>query len=639
MIWSTVGPCNTSLSVASDCLEARGGGFDSQRSSTWQDEGQYDLGLNNLLGYSGGADYGFDTVGLGYNNASGPTLPHQIVAEIKSDSFWFGLLGMGFQPTNFTGYANPQASFADTLASNGTIASRSWSYTAGAYYRLKSVFGSLIFGGYDAARFTPNNVVFTMTGDNLRDIVLYVRGIASTASSGNTTLMSTPEKVFIDSTVVDFWLPVDVCQKFESTFGLTYNSNLNRYFVNESSHSTLLSQNPNVTFTLADQQSGGHTVDLVLPYAAFDLNLSAPLINSSTPQRYFPLRQGQNDSMYTLGRAFLQEAYVTADYETRTFNVSQCVFDVNAQSQILAIPRDMPVPVSGGAAGPSGNGTGGGTGTGGSGGGGGGGGGSSGTGGALSAGAIAGIVIGSVLLLLLLLLFCCCCVPVGPFARFNYHRRRAARAAAAGEKPSGSGSGSPVYEIDSGKRIDPNASAYSAQASGLASEVPGQDAKVEIAGRPIMHPQELEAEVPASFVPVGHPAVVAPAGGIGRGTGSGHSGSNADSSDGTRTSQQVSSLEPSPESAAAKLLKRSPQGSGSGTDSENVISPQSPTAPGGQGGFASWNERRRERRMNANGSRDEGGVPGISVSSPTDTEVSGWTPDTDSPVMARGRGF
>jgi hypothetical protein len=94
------------------------------------------------------------------------------VAETQPDTFWFGILGLGFQPTNFSDYVNPQVSFSDTLVSNDSISSMSWSYTAGAYYRLKGIFGSLIFGGYDASRFTPNDLVFTMTGGNLRDIVL-----------------------------------------------------------------------------------------------------------------------------------------------------------------------------------------------------------------------------------------------------------------------------------------------------------------------------------------------------------------------------------------------------------------------------------------------------------------------------------
>ena len=51
--------------------------------------------------------------------------------------------------------------------------------------------------------------------------------------------------------------------------------------------------------------------------------------------------------MYTLSRAFLQETYITADYNTRTSNVSQAICGQNANSQIVAIPSDMPVPVSG----------------------------------------------------------------------------------------------------------------------------------------------------------------------------------------------------------------------------------------------------------------------------------------------------
>jgi hypothetical protein len=462
------------------------------------------------------------------------------------------MLGLGFQPTNFSNYGNPQASFSDTLESNGTISSKSWSYTAGAYYRLKSVFGSLIFGGYDASRFTPNNVVFTMTGDNLRDIVLYIRSVTSTTASGNTTLMSSPEKAFIDSTVADFWLPVSVCQEFEKAFGLQLDSATNRYLINSSTHDKLMSDNPNITFTLADQQSGGHTIDIVLPYASFDLNLSAPLVNNTS--MYFPLRQGQNDSMYTLGRAFLQEAYVTADYNTRTFNVSQCVFDPNAKPEILAIPSDMPTPVSGGPSGTGGGGSGVGNGAN--------------TGGRLSGGAIAGIVVGAVVVLVLIgIIFICCFRGIWCFGSHHEEEKR----------PS-----TPVHEIDSGKRIDPNASAYTAQASALTSEVSGNDAKVEIAGNPIMHPQELEAEVPMAYQsPRYH-----------------RFNDLSDSSEGTT---QVSSMIQSPEGQTTK-----PHNSGRrvvdipNSDSDELVSPTS---------------------------AGRGTMPNITVTSPADTHAT-WSPQT-----------
>ncbi len=483
------------------------------------------------------------------------------MAEIQSDTFWFGILGLGFQPTNFSDYGNPQASFSDTLVSNGTISSKSWSYTAGAFYRLKGIFGSLIFGGYDASRFTPNDVVFTMTGDNLRDIVLYVRTVTSTTSSGTTTLSSTPFKAFIDSTVVDFWFPVSVCQAFEKAFGLQIDNATGRYLLNTSTHNNLVSLNPNVTITLGDQEAGGHTVDLVVPYGAFDLNLTSPFINSTS--FYFPLRQGTSVSMYTLGRAFLQETYVTADYNTRTFNVSQAIFDQNANSQIIAIPSDMPVPVSGGGSNGTGSGNGSGNGRGsGSG---------SGSSGGLSGGAIAGIVIGIVVVLVIIggLFFCC--------------SRRMWCFAGRGEKrPS-----TPIHEIDSGKRLDPNASAYTAQASALTSEVPGQDAKVEIAGNPIMHPQELEAEVPISAYdnPIYH-------------------GDNGLSSSDDNTAY-VSSMSQGSSQGRAPEMREAGRGLSS---KDELISPSSPNAQT---------------------------MPNITVSSPTDTHMT-WSPQT--PVQHHGSG-
>jgi hypothetical protein len=99
-------------------------------------------------------------------------------------------------------------------------------------------------------------------------------------------------------------------------------------------HAALLAQNANVTFTLGNQTAGVN-VNITLPYSAFDLNVSSPIVPESTS--YFPLKRASNSTQYTLGRTFFQEAYVTADYDRRTFSVSQCAWVAGAQQKIVPI--------------------------------------------------------------------------------------------------------------------------------------------------------------------------------------------------------------------------------------------------------------------------------------------------------------
>lgn len=408
------------------------------------------------------AGTGFDTVGLGYTNTTGPTLQHQIVSEIVSDSWWFGILGLGFQPTNFTDYANPQPSFADSLYANGLMSSMSWSYTAGAYYRLKGVFGSLIFGGYDESRFTPNNVIFTMAPDNLRDLVVTIRSITSNSSSGVLEFMSTPQFAFIDSSVPELWLPKEVCDAFAQAFNLTFDSPTGLYLVGPSAHSSLLILNPTIKITLANQKSGGSTASIELPYAAFDLRIAPPILANRTSY-YFPIRQGKDETQYTLGRTFLQEAYVTAHYESRTFNVSQCVFTDPLQAKIIALPLVLyttPAPNPSANTTPPTN--------------------SSSSQMSLSKGAIAGISTGVLALLVVIL-----------YGIIMIHRRRIHAAAARREFSDMETHGQNPSQI----YVDEMATTGQA-------EMDGHDAKFEKFGNPIMIPQELEGVPVSSRAPV-----------------------------------------------------------------------------------------------------------------------------------------
>ena len=170
------------------------------------------------------------------------------------------------------------------------------------------MFGSLTFGGYDRSRFIPNSVPFYLASDTSRDLVVGLQSIHSTVTDGSNTqqhlLLPNPIFTFIDSTLPYIYLPTEACQTFEKNLGLVWNSTTNMYWVNETLHQNLLSKNLEFTFTIGDTKSGGPTVQIVLPYASFDLEISL----QSDIGRYFPLRRGFNDSQYTLGRTFLQEA-------------------------------------------------------------------------------------------------------------------------------------------------------------------------------------------------------------------------------------------------------------------------------------------------------------------------------------------
>jgi hypothetical protein len=157
--------------------------------------------------------------------------------------------------------------------------------------------GSLSLGGYDASRFATNNVTFQMYEDVARRFIVNLGSINIPAS--NTSLLSASILVYIDSTLPYLYLPLDVCNSFGEAFDLVWNSTDELYFFNNPS-----SAGANLTFTLSN--NAGDTVNIYLPFDAFNLTASAPLLDSS--RQYLPLKRAANDTQYTLGRTFLQEA-------------------------------------------------------------------------------------------------------------------------------------------------------------------------------------------------------------------------------------------------------------------------------------------------------------------------------------------
>lgn len=170
------------------------------------------------------------------------------------------------------------------------------------------------------------------------------------------SLLPSPIYSFIDSTVGQIWLPIAACRQFEEAFGLVYDNATELYLVSSDLHEKLLAQNANITFTIGGAKTGGPSVDLVFPYAAFDKTAKPPFRAIQNETRYFPLRRAQNETQYTLGRTFLQEAYIIVDHERMNFSVAAINWTDGSPAHLVPIlpigfkePSNSSSTISGGA--------------------------------------------------------------------------------------------------------------------------------------------------------------------------------------------------------------------------------------------------------------------------------------------------
>ncbi|KAI7226479.1 acid protease [Hortaea werneckii] len=349
--------CQGIMSDVSDCGDRRGVstingtgslGFQTNISSTWESIGIYKLEAEQtLFGNDNDALYGLDTVSVnlmdnpGQNSTS--KIDSQTVAGFATGDFWLGSLGLGSAQANFTTENENIPSLITSLKSKNLTGSTSFGYAAGASYASPRDYGSLVIGGYDKARNQGNNLTIPLGGpDNQTLGVGVVNILAENTANGTVSLWRDPTPMIatIDSTVSQLWLPQSVCDLFASTFSLDFDNTTGLYLVNETTHEQLLQSNPSISFMIGPNttdtsaSAAADNLNIVLPYAAFDLRADIPLYNSST--NYFPIRIAANESQYTLGRTFLQEAYLFVDWERQNMTISQ-VAHQNKTTEIVPV--------------------------------------------------------------------------------------------------------------------------------------------------------------------------------------------------------------------------------------------------------------------------------------------------------------
>lgn len=191
----------------------------------------------------------------------------------------------------------------------------------------------MTLGGYDANRFVPNNVSFELNPSQVPQVYINSISVANTSSSSDLVYATDRVSAIIDSSTPYLWLPKAACDRFAGALGLHYNDSLNLYTfeANNSQHELLKNSSLTFVFSLSDVSASPNIVNISLPYAAFDLELTFPAIPGTSSGAedstmfYFPLRQAANETQYTIGRVFLQESYLITDYERNNFSLHQAV--------------------------------------------------------------------------------------------------------------------------------------------------------------------------------------------------------------------------------------------------------------------------------------------------------------------------
>jgi hypothetical protein len=341
----------------SNCAELRGAqifdsaqspGFLSNTSSTWDWIGQYDIDLEDRLNYTARGIFGYERIALGSSGDTGILSANSsLVGGVADMAYYMGHVPLGVSKSKFGSQSQSLDPLIYQLRNTSQIPTMSFAYTAGAKYRLKSVLGQLILGGYDPTRFEPNtnDFSFSFSADPTRLLTVGVDSIIATNTlQGTQSLSSSAHFSLIDSTTSMLWLPRDICDAFETSFGLKYDPKTDLYLINDTMRDQLRARNPSVAIKVIDSLEGAATnfTNIELPYSAFDLQASYPYYENAT--NYFPIRRAANESQYTLGRTLLQEAYIIVDYERANFTLAQAAFPnpLPPAAIVAILPQDAP---------------------------------------------------------------------------------------------------------------------------------------------------------------------------------------------------------------------------------------------------------------------------------------------------------
>ncbi|KAK4448427.1 eukaryotic aspartyl protease [Podospora aff. communis PSN243] len=246
-----------------------------------------------------------------------------------------GCLSLGSPEANQTFVEVPGPNLNGTmipwpLAKRGATPSSSFGLHIGSGITVARMQGSLFWGGYDRNRVVGD--VLALDGGFYEPILLkniaitVVKGASPFAfpstskpgllAQGNSSLSSSAGlPIVIDPCSPYLSLPRSTCDAIASHLPVTYCPNLGLYIWDMTSPKTtqILTSASALSFTLPGG-TNTQTLTIHVPFRHLNLTLSKPL--ALAPTQYFPCYTSSGTRASVLGRAFLQDAFLSANWES-----------------------------------------------------------------------------------------------------------------------------------------------------------------------------------------------------------------------------------------------------------------------------------------------------------------------------------
>jgi hypothetical protein len=210
----------------------------------------------------------------------------------------------------------------------------------------------LVLGGYDSSRIDLKSArtSYNFNDKGAMEVQVFSITVKNNTGIDYSATYGVPSfTAVIDSTLPYLYLPSQVCTNLATALGLQVRTTTGPYqdeiyTLSDSQRMSHYQSDTAITIVLTNSGSNLHPTDplnrttITLPYAAVDLNVSWPITNSpSNMTPYFPLLPA-NDTVI-LGRAFLQEVGIIADFERGSFTVVNAKFPAPGEPpSITAIP-------------------------------------------------------------------------------------------------------------------------------------------------------------------------------------------------------------------------------------------------------------------------------------------------------------